>query len=299
MTSFPSDDGEQVFSLHGQDHSVFETIALMISTYEVVSMTAFSTLGQYRSRAHGIDSWFLDSISGTLDSIRLCLSRGHISDAYGLLRSVVERTWLHTYLLDRSCQDDMMVQIETDSPEAFSESLVKHFGTEDWYDRAIEDWIAGRKPLPALREIRPSLQMSQHLVDLNALFPSNEDKEISDRCNDHLHVNFAKFLFSHYDGYRLDKLVPACNQIEIDLKFVISKHLTHLFFFRQSYMASDDYVGSLDCGLEPEEGSQYWVAPVVQEFYDKLVSPKSPGIVDFLRAQTSMEIAELRERKDN
>lgn len=299
MTNIPGDPPEDNFSLHGHDHSVFETIALMISTYEVASMTAFSTLGQYRSRAHGIDSWFLDSISGTLASIRLCLSKGHISDAYGLLRSVVERTWLHTYLLERSSQGDLLVQIETDSPEAFAESLVRHFGTENWYDRAIEDWVVGRKSLPTLREIRPSLQTSQNMVDLNALFPSNVDKEISDRCNDHLHVNFAKFLLSHYDGYRLDKLVPACNQIETDLIFVVTKHLTHLFYFRQGYMASDDYVGSLDLGLEPEEGSQYWVAPVVQEFYDKLVSPQSPGIVDFLRAQTSMELVELRERSDN
>ena len=36
-------------------------------------------------------------------------------------------------------------------------------------------------------------------------------------------------------------------------------------------MTSSDYVDSLECGVTPEEDSQHWVAPFVQEVFDRII----------------------------
>ncbi len=289
MKSFQPNEQECSLSLRGIPHSIFESISLMISTYEVVSMNRSATVGPYRARSFGIDGWFLDSIAGTLDSIRHALSRGHVADAYGLLRSIIERAWIHAYLLDRCNSYEVDPQIDVTSPEAFADFFLELIGTEEWFDRAIEDWVAGRKSLPTLREIRPSLQVSQNMQELNALFPASADKEVSDRCNDHLHINFAKHLRAHYD-HPNGELVLAADQLEKDVCYVVTKHLTQLFFFQQPYMSSSDYIDALDIGVEPAEDSQYWVASGIQEFFDKLVSPIRRDIVVFLQKHTLMHL---------
>ncbi len=43
-------------------------------------------------------------------------------------------------------------------------------------------------------------------------------------------------------------------------------------------MMLSDYVDSLDCGITPEEGSQYWVAPFVQNIFDLVINKERPDI---------------------
>ena len=55
-------------------------------------------------------------------------------------------------------------------------------------------------------------------------------------------------------------------------------------------MMSSDYVDSLDCGLTPEEGSQYWVAPFIQEIFDKVLIPSRPDIAETIKGKTAMKL---------
>ena len=38
-------------------------------------------------------------------------------------------------------------------------------------------------------------------------------------------------------------------------------------------MMSSDYLDALECNMQPEADSQYWVAPFVQEIFDDIVTP--------------------------
>ena len=67
-------------------------------------------------------------------------------------------------------------------------------------------------------------------------------------------------------------------------------HLSYLFFAKQHYMASSDYLDYLECGLTPEPDSQYWVAPFVQEMFDEVVAQHRPDIAARIKDHTSMHL---------
>ena len=50
---------------------------------------------------------------------------------------------------------------------------------------------------------------------------------------------------------------------------------------------SSDYV---DIGLMPEEGSQYWVALIIQNAFGKYVKTTRPDIADELKSKTFMQL---------
>ena len=54
-------------------------------------------------------------------------------------------------------------------------------------------------------------------------------------------------------------------------------------------VASSDYVDSLDNGLEPEVGSQYWVAPIIKTYFKENGKILGDGLIDYMKSFTSME----------
>ena len=55
-------------------------------------------------------------------------------------------------------------------------------------------------------------------------------------------------------------------------------------------MMSSDYVDYLEFGMIPEEDSQYWVAPFIQEAFDKFVKVYRPDIANELKGKTVMKL---------
>ncbi len=67
-------------------------------------------------------------------------------------------------------------------------------------------------------------------------------------------------------------------------------HFSYLFYLNDHYMASSDYVDSLDCGLMPEEGSQYFVAPFVQKIFDSVIKKNRMDLAEEIKSKTSMKL---------
>jgi len=53
-------------------------------------------------------------------------------------------------------------------------------------------------------------------------------------------------------------------------------------------MMSRDYGDSMDCGLTPEEGSQYYVAPFIQEVFDTVIKKNRLDLATMIKTKTSM-----------
>lgn len=51
---------------------------------------------------------------------------------------------------------------------------------------------------------------------------------------------------------------------------------------------SSDYIDYLEMNIQPEEGSQYWVAPFVQESFDKIIKTKRYDIAKEIKRHTTM-----------
>ena len=55
-------------------------------------------------------------------------------------------------------------------------------------------------------------------------------------------------------------------------------------------MSSSDYEDYLDCGLTPVKDSQYWVAPFIQEVFDKWIKKYRPDIANIIKNSTFMKL---------
>jgi hypothetical protein len=75
-----------------------------------------------------------------------------------------------------------------------------------------------------------------------------------------------------------------------DLEDVFIQHFAYIFYLNDHYMMSSDYLDSLDSGLKPEEGSQYFVAPFVQNIFDKVIKLKRPDIANEIKNKTGMQL---------
>ena len=69
--------------------------------------------------------------------------------------------------------------------------------------------------------------------------------------------------------------------------------VTFLFLMvliRPLLIMSYDYTDYLDCGDVPPEGSQYWVASFVSQFFEKYKNVLDENIINYLRENTEMQI---------
>src|SRR3546814_20535950 len=71
-------------------------------------------------------------------------------------------------------------------------------------------------------------------------------------------------------------------------------HLGYIFFLNDRYLMSSDYLDALECGMQPEDGSQYWVAPFIQEVFDKVITPRRPAVTAVIKTNSAMKISYMR-----
>lgn len=75
-----------------------------------------------------------------------------------------------------------------------------------------------------------------------------------------------------------------------DVRDLFLLHIAYIFFVNDHYMMSSDYVDALECGMQPEADSQYWVAPFIQDIFDTVVTPFRPDIVSVIRDTSAMHL---------
>lgn len=67
-------------------------------------------------------------------------------------------------------------------------------------------------------------------------------------------------------------------------------HFSYMYSLNPHYMMSSDYIDALDLNQQPEELSQYWVAPYVKEVFEKYIVTKQPVIAECLRTHLGMAL---------
>jgi hypothetical protein len=211
------------------------------------------------------------SMQGTLESIHDILVKGRINDSYALLRkyydSVIINIYSALYLQD-------------------------NISTESFIVQKIDAWLKGEDSLPEYRIMSNYIRSSQRLTKLNDLLYKDEAyKKLRDRCNNHAHYNYFYNLLLNDGKVYIKERVNFLHRLNADLRDIFILHLAYLFFINDHYMSSSDYVDNLECGLEPEEGSQYWVAPFIQEVFDSVLKRYREDLVMELKNNTMMHLA--------
>lgn len=253
-----------------KNHPVFKQLTEYADFYNSLSFSimCFMTSGTYS--VINIDTYTFSSMRGTLESIKDILFKGRINDSYALLRKYYDSTIVNVY-------SDLY--------------LKDHFSIDNFIVEKIDNWVKGKDQLPEFRIMSNYIRESDKLSAINTLlYQDDRYKKLRERCNDHTHYNCYKNLLYNDSEIYLNNRVKTLDSFSSDLENIFILHLSYLFYLNDHYLMSSDYMDSMDCGEEPEEGSQYFVAPFIQDIFDTVVKIKRPDIATEIKSKTSMQL---------
>jgi hypothetical protein len=253
-----------------QEHKVFEDLESYISFYRSWSDTISAFISSGTSPYLNIDTYLYMSLQGTLESIRDTLIKGNINDSYALLRKFFDSVYINTFTT-------LYLQ-----KEVKVENLIKN---------TVNSWVNGSQQLPTHREISNYIRNSKELSELNKLLYIDQTyNEVRERCNDNTHYNFFKNVLLNIPEMYDRSRIKALNYIKEDITSLIVMHLSYIFTLNQHYMTSTDLIDFYDSGMEPPENCQYWVAPFIQEAFNRLIKARRPDIAELILGNTSMHL---------
>lgn len=264
-------DGELVRS-----HAVFDDLAYIKKFYERLSSGIFQWR-RFGVQAKGnIDSFLYSSTAGTLDSIALVLANARIADAYALLRRFQDSAVLNVYV-DELCD------------EWLTSMSMSNFPFER--QKTIEEWLQGRTPIPDYRVMSQKIRQSHRLSPINdILYSNNRYKKLRERCNSYTHFNYYHNVLFNDNEIPLPQRMKVFERIRLDIVDITILHMSYVFFAMPHYLMSSDHLDFLEAGMEPEKGSEYWVAPYLQEFFDKYFKAYRSDIAKLILETTSMQL---------
>ena len=273
-------DGKIIMDKEYLGHAVFSSLREASRFYRNLSHSVMSFVPT-RIKSGPIinyNSYFFESLANSIDSIKIIMELGHITDAKALLRNFFDETIINLYFMARLKRkdDDFFKLISGDS-------FFKHgLRLEELYDGNTSDWLSDNKTKALQRVLRYDemvkyLQQEACIAGIVEYLKSSGCKEMREWLNDAVHLNCYKAILLNdgllcIDGARkstVDNFKHAFDQITMF-------HTTCVFCLEPIYLMSSDYCDYLESGMEPPEGCQYEVSPFIQLFLDNTVYKKCP-----------------------
>jgi hypothetical protein len=252
------------------DHKVFKQLAELTEFYSSLAISTMRFISQGTKAWLNMDTYVFSSIEGTIESIRDILLKGRINDSYALLRKYYDSTVINVYS---------------------NLYLKDHFNHKNFVVSQIDNWRNGTETIPEYRVISKYIKESEQLKPITLLLHQDKKyKSIRDRCNNHTHYNFYHNILSNDNQIYFPGRMKLLDAFSADLDNIFIQHFAYLFYLNDHYMMSEDYIDSLDIGMTPEEGSQYEVAPFIQEMFTNVVNAKRPDIGNVLKKNTEMRL---------
>lgn len=253
-------------------HCIFSELECYMGFYKSLSESVFSFCSMGTTAICNIDTYVYSSIQGTLESISTILKTGRINDAYALLRKYHDSAIINIYSILY---------------------LQDHFSIQNFIIEKINNWLHGKEKLPEYRVISSYIRKSDKLTIINEILLDQDDryKKIRDRCNDHTHYNFFNNVLLNDNEIYLKNRLHSLNEFSKDVRNIFILHLAYVFYLNNYYMASSDYRDCLECGVTPEEDSQYWVASFIQVIFDEVITKERPDITAAIKQSTKMQLA--------
>jgi len=238
--------------------------------YEKFSMSVFPFVTMGTKAIGNIDSYVYSSMQGTIESMRIILLMGRINDAYALLRKYHDSAVINVYS---------------------SLYLKNNFSIENFIVEKINNWLRGKEKLPEYRIMSQYIRSSEVFKPINDVFGVDDRyKRLRDRCNGHTHYNFYRYAMLNDNEIHIENRGSWLDRFSEDVRDIFVLHLAYIFFLNDHYLMSSDYLDSLECGMPPVDGSQYWVAPFTQEVFDKVITSRRPDVTAVLRINSAMQI---------
>ncbi len=263
-------DKSQMIDTGFKKHIIFSELSEYIDFYQSLSHSIFDWFTMGTSAMCNIDSYLISSIQGTIESIKFILQDGKINDSYSLTRkyhdSVVINIYETLYLKD-------------------------NFSIENFVVQKINDWVRNKQDLPWYGDMMKYIRRSTALERVNKILDLDGHYEkIRKECNNHTHYNFFYYMMLNDSQIYLKDRLKYLDELSGIIRDIFIQHFIWLFTLNGHYMMSSDYRDCLDCGMTPEEDSQYWVAPFIQKVFDGIIKKYRPNLAMELKNTTSMKL---------
>ena len=253
-----------------QNHPVFEKIEHMKKFYNGLADTCYRFVPNGTMGITNYESYVYMSISNKLDSIKLLLKVGHITDAFVLIRNLF---------------DTVLVEIYIDVVRKEKFDWIENRIVED-----VDEWLKGKYRIPRILEILKVLKESLSTKDLYHFFGWNTYlKKNRELLDDSVHANrYSSILLNCKDlnikrEKQLDNAIIILNQITM-------VHISFILHLNWHYLIANDYFDHLDVGDTPPEGSRHWIAKYAQEAFDEFIKPNEK-LAKFIKKHCELEIS--------
>lgn len=257
------------------EHKIFSILNDLMEFYDSLSFNVIRFLhpGIASHIWYNIDTYLYSSIGGTLDSIRLVLEKGRISDAFSLTRKYHDTVVIDIYKsMYAKKHQDMSV--------------------DNWVVKEINDWVNNKGRLPWYDAMMKYIKQYNEFDTLLSYFDFGETDKYSNIrkvCNNYNHANSFYYIAMNDNNIFNKHRIEELTRISDCVKDIFIFHFAYCIFLNPHYIMASDYTDALDCGASPEEGSERWVAPFVQEIFDKYVKTRCPELAVYITKNHAMQ----------
>lgn len=252
-----------------------------------LSDTTFSSieLSYGRKGPYMLSGETMMSICKTLETIDFCCHRNAYSDAYTLIRKIRDDLMQYLFVLnviqnkhgltDEECKEFQLDPESMMKMIALDISILISGERKTEAEHAMEKWIynilENSENAKDRKEFFDTSKYRAYLVSNNEKvkyvfenFLVDKWKREDRKLNNYVHTNGIKYLTDNY-VYQYEKEKKDKELIET-LQNISDIFLSLLAIIDSIKFHSSDYVDALEMDMEPLEGSQYWVCPVIVEY---------------------------------
>lgn len=270
------------------------------SVFEILSDNTFSQVKTWVIKeGHPVIDYgqTFYAITHTLRLVEYAYLLGDTTDAYLLMRRIFESVLQYLFfhvIREKTRSENLEINDENIDKMFDSYLFDKNYET----DKSKMDYWATNTPL----DDKQRKQRRNSITIQNYIHSLNREAPILEKCITSFFPKTISPLMIKMDEYAHGNALNSYRQeikphemIEndaLDLTIII---LSYISLIDASLLRSNDYVGSLEFGEIPIEGSQAWIASVFSDFFDAYMDPKYPGLRKFLNNNNSagMEISSL------
>lgn len=287
------------FGLDYYNHKIFELLDDLYLFYGFLAVNCSNTAdGMIITGKYSVGYTMFSSVQGTLESIKILIYAGRLNDAFALGRKYADAilTALYVYTLVRQ-DEKKIIETEEDLRSIFSKSNVR-----TWSNQGTELFWKRNKPENAIiiidTELWKLLRLSSHkfLKQEDKSTPKTKTAQVFDEqrldFNDNVHYNsLSIFANNDYGMLRLSGNVSKLLDLLYDLlSQEFAFHFSYQYVMMPHVYSSNDYINDLEDGKLPKENSQYWVASIVQDVFDKYIKSKYSEVAEYLIKKNLMEL---------
>ncbi len=213
----------------------------------------------------------LDSAVSTLKTINFCIQNCHIGDAYTLIRKYRDDLFLYLYFIECHSKSDLFKL----------EPTIHEKNIERWFNDSLDDFH--------ISKIIKYILTNKIIEELVIKFGLKADwDKIGKDLNNYVHTNGLKYA-RHNFIYKNKKCDDVTIEIYHILKFITVVAISIMILIKPQFISSTDYLDSLEVGMVPEEGSQYFIAPFILDFVSKYIKDFNNNMVTFLKNTVFMK----------